>query len=149
MPTTNIVTTDWQTHQAELALIRTLVFMDEQQVPAADEWDGLDETAVHFLLRDQNHHPLGCARLLVEEKPDSAWFHIGRVAILKSLRGKGLGTALMRFIIQYCRELAPTNRIYLHAQCERRSFYEALGFIAEGDVFMDAGIPHISMYYRA
>lgn len=148
MPTANILITDWNTHREALSLIRTLVFMDEQQVPAADEWDGLDDTAIHFLLTENNHQPLGCARLLVEKKTSSTWFHIGRVAILKSSRGKGLGTALMRFVIQHCRDLAPANRIYLHAQCERRDFYQALGFIAEGEEFMDAGIPHISMYYR-
>ena len=121
--------------------------MEEQQVSAADEWDGLDESATHFLILDQNN-AIGCARLLTEEHKGSPCFHIGRVAVLKPWRGKGLGIALMRFIIRYCRKLAPGNRIYLHAQCERQGFYEALGFIAEGDMFMDAGIPHISMSYH-
>ena len=121
--------------------------MEEQQVSAADEWDGLDESATHFLILDQNN-AIGCARLLTEEHKGPPCFHIGRVAVLKPWRGKGLGIALMRFIIRYCRKLAPGNRIYLHAQCERQGFYETLGFIAEGDMFMDAGIPHISMSYH-
>jgi predicted GNAT family N-acyltransferase len=148
MSAMNILKTNWQTHQAALALIRTQVFTDEQQVPAADEWDGLDDTAIHFLVINSDNQPLGCARLLIEENTGATHFHIGRVAILKSWRGQGLGIALMRFVIKHCEELDPSNLIYLHAQCERQGFYESLGFIAEGEVFMDAGIPHISMFYR-
>jgi predicted GNAT family N-acyltransferase len=148
MPSTNILKTSWQIHRAALSSIRTQVFVDEQHVPIADEWDGLDDTATHFLVMDKNNQPLGCARLLIEEKSGSMQFHIGRVAIIKPSRGQGLGIALMHFIIDYCQELAPGNRIYLHAQCERQGFYKALGFSTEGDIFMDAGIPHISMFYR-
>lgn len=147
MSSTRVLKTDWKTHQTELSAIRIQVFVDEQQVPVADEWDGLDEAAIHYLVLDENRRPLGGARLLVEEKAGSTHLHIGRVAILKPWRGKGLGTALMRFVIEHCKELG-SHSIYLHAQCERQGFYENLGFVAEGDVFMDAGIPHIAMRYH-
>lgn len=137
---------NWQTHSADLVKIRTEVFMQEQQVSAADEWDGLDEHAVHFLVLSATSEPVGCARLLSEKSADPTLYHIGRVAILKPIRNQGIGHKLMQFIIAYCKQTAPENSIYLHAQTERRTFYETLGFIAEGDEFMDAGIPHISMY---
>lgn len=137
---------NWQTHSADLVKIRTEVFMQEQQVSAADEWDGLDEHAVHFFVLSATSEPVGCARLLSEKSADITLYHIGRVAILKPFRNQGIGHQLMQFIIAYCKQTAPENSIYLHAQTERRTFYETLGFIAEGDEFMDAGIPHISMY---
>lgn len=138
--------TSWQQDQADLIKIRTDVFMHEQQVCAADEWDGLDEQAVHFIAQSTTGAAVGCARLLLETSVDKNLFHIGRVAILKPFRNQGIGHQLVKFVIEYCRHKAPHNIIYLHAQTERRQFYEVLGFIAEGDEFMDAGIPHISMH---
>jgi predicted GNAT family N-acyltransferase len=149
MPTT-IIFTDWQTHQAELIKIRTEVFMREQQVSAADEWDALDTEAIHFLVLSENDEAIGCARLLTESRPDGDYiYHIGRVALLKAFRNQGIGHQLMTFIIEYCQRLAPNQGIYLHAQTARRAFYERLGFSAQGDEFMDAGIAHISMQLEA
>ncbi|QEI12883.1 GNAT family N-acetyltransferase [Cellvibrio japonicus] len=142
-----ILKTDWQTHSAELTRVRTLVFMEEQQVSAEDEWDGLDNSATHFLVTD-NQQTIGCARLLQEHHNGQTLFHIGRVAILKPRRGQGIGHQLMQVVINHCRQLSPTTPIYLHAQCERQHFYEVLGFEVEGDIFIDAGIPHISMRYK-
>lgn len=145
MPHT-ITPTSWQLHQADLTKIRTEVFMHEQQVSAADEWDGLDEQAIHFLVSSASGQAIGCARLLRETSGKQYLYHIGRVAILKSFRNQGIGYQLMQCVIAYCKKTAPGNNIYLNAQTERRHFYEALGFIAEGSEFMDAGIPHISMH---
>ena len=142
----SILLTDWQTHKADLMNIRTLVFMQEQGISAADEWDGLDEQALHFLALSTAGTAIGCARVLLESDEGKTRFHIGRVAILKPFRNKGIGHQLMRAIIAHCKQTTPLNQMYLHAQIERQHFYETLGFVAEGDVFMDAGIPHISMY---
>ncbi len=141
-----IILTCWQTHSTFLSEIRTRVFIEEQQVPIKDEWDGWDETATHFLIQ---HHDqaIGCARLLVEERDGKKYFHIGRVALLKAFRTRGLGHQMMQFILDYCRNIAPYP-IYLHAQTQRRAFYERLGFVAHGYEFMDAGIPHITMYWQ-
>lgn len=141
-----ITPTNWQTHAGDLIKIRTEVFMQEQQVSATDEWDGLDEQATHFLALSATDAPIGCARLLVEIEEGHTLYHIGRVAILKAFRNLGIGHHLMEVVIDHCKKTAPANRIYLHAQTERRHFYEILGFIAQGSEFMDAGIPHICMY---
>lgn len=140
-----ILPTNWQQHQAGLTKIRTDVFMHEQQVCAADEWDGLDEQATHFIALSAKGSPIGCARLLSETLAGNNLYHIGRVAILKPFRNQGIGRQLMQFVIAYCKQKSPHSTIYLHAQTERRHFYEALGFIAEGNEFMDAGMPHIRM----
>ncbi len=120
--------------------------MQEQQVSVADEWDGLDEQAIHFLALSAMGIPIGCARLLNETSGENNLYHIGRVAIIKPFRNQGIGHQLIQFVITYCKKNAPHNNIYLHAQTDRRHFYETLGFIAEGNEFMDAGIPHISMH---
>ena len=145
MPHT-ITPASWQLHQADLMQIRTEVFVQEQQISAADEWDGLDDGAIHFLVRSATGAPIGCARLLVEISGEQQLYHIGRVAIIKPFRDQGIGHQLMDVVITHCKETAPANSIYLHAQTERRHFYEMLGFVAQGNQFMDAGIPHISMY---
>ncbi len=141
----NIFKTDWHTHAAELTHIRTRVFMDEQQVSAADEWDGLDQGAIHFLIQDSRGEAVGCARLLEETDAEGPWFHIGRVAILEHLRNRGLGRQLMQCALDWCNAGNPSAGIYLHAQTRQQGFYQRLGFRVRGGVFMDAGIPHIRM----
>lgn len=143
-----IIITNWQHHKTELSNIRKQVFIEEQAVPEQDEWDDLDATAIHFLVQSNQGKALGCARLLTEPLPDSGYtYHIGRVALLQPFRNQGIGHQLMVFIIEYCQQHAPHQSIYLHAQTPRRVFYERLGFNAQGDEFMDAGIPHIHMLF--
>ena len=118
------------------SLIRRIVFIDEQQVPQEEEWDGLDTECLHFLAT-LNGEPVGTARLL----PDG---HIGRVAVLSSARGTGIGYQLMEAAIKAAREAGHPHAA-LSAQLHALAFYERLGFVAHGDVFMDAGIPHREM----
>jgi predicted GNAT family N-acyltransferase len=138
-----IISTDWQTHERSLRVIRERVFIQEQQVPVADEWDDKDESAIHFLVQNAHGDAIACARLLLENK---SLLHIGRVAVLAEYRHQDIGRQIMRNVIAYCQEQHPGLPIYLHAQIARQVFYEHLGFIAEGPVFMDAGIPHIEMW---
>jgi len=140
----SITTTNWQTHRESLRRIRDVVFIQEQQVPIADEWDDKDETATHFLVANPQGEATGCARLLIE----GTLLHIGRVAVLAEYRQQGVGQQLMQFVLAWCAQQQPAFKIYLHAQTSRIAFYERLGFVVHGDVFMDAGIPHIEMWYE-
>ncbi|MCE8019529.1 GNAT family N-acetyltransferase [Halomonas sp. MCCC 1A11036] len=116
--------------------IRRVVFIEEQRVPLEEEWDGRDDECRHFLaLRGDN--ALGTARLL----PDG---HIGRVAVLREARGLGIGAALMQTAIDTACRLGHAQ-VELAAQTHALAFYESLGFVAFGEVFMDAGIPHRNM----
>lgn len=127
---------DWQRLGPVAAEIRRRVFIDEQAVPEAEEWDGRDPDCVHFLAwRDKT--PVGTARLL----PDG---HIGRVAVLPEGRGLGIGLALMREVIRTARELGHAH-LELAAQVQALDFYGRLGFEAYGEIFLDAGIAHRSM----
>ena len=127
---------DWETLGTAASDIRRRVFIDEQNVPQEEEWDGLDPECQHFIamLDDQ---PVGTARLL----PDA---HIGRVAVLKGARGTGIGVLLMRAAIEAARH-AGHSQVALSSQVHALAFYERLGFVAHGDEFLDAGIPHREM----
>ena len=119
--------------------IRTVVFVEEQAVPLELEMDDYDAVATHFMLRD-GETPLGTARLL--DKHGLA--KIGRVAVLKEARGRGLGLVLMQAVIAEAKRRGFTESI-LDAQTYAIPFYARLGYVAEGEEFDDAGIPHFLM----
>lgn len=117
--------------------IRRVVFIEEQQVPQEEEWDGRDHDCRHFLAVDTAGQTLGTARLL----PDG---HIGRVAVLSEARGRGVGLALMEAVIASARHRGD-KKVMLAAQIQALAFYARQGFVAEDDTFMEAGIPHRNM----
>lgn len=127
----------WQEDQAALVTIRTQVFIMEQHVPEALEWDGEDAAALHLLAINSEGAPIGTARLLADG-------HIGRVAVLGAWRGQGVGTALMHHILNMAQRQGHSE-VFLDAQTAALEFYERLGFQGEGETFMDAGIPHRHM----
>lgn len=127
----------WPEHSAELLAIRRAVFVHEQGVPEALEVDGRDDGAWHLLARDAVGLPVGCVRVLADA-------HIGRLAVLRSTRGQGVGRTLLLAAVRLARRLGMGD-LYLHAQTRARGFYEAAGFIAQGDEFPEAGIAHVLM----
>lgn len=131
------ITTNWaQSHQA-LKQIRTSVFIEEQHVPVELEWDEFDEQSTHFLVIHDNS-PIATARL----KPDG---QIGRMAVLKNYRNKGVGTELLTAVLLQAKNNG-YSMVYLHAQKQAIDFYKQFDFIYNGTEFMDAGIAHRAMY---
>ncbi|WP_163558921.1 GNAT family N-acetyltransferase [Halomonas sp. NO4] len=126
----------WAELGAPASEIRRVVFIEEQQVPREEEWDGRDDACRHFLAR-LDGTPVGTARLL----PDA---HIGRVAVLAEARGRGIGVALMQAAIDAARRDGHPA-VELAAQTHALPFYERLGFQAFGGEFLDAGIAHRNM----
>lgn len=127
---------DWRRLGEQASEIRRRVFIEEQAVPQAEEWDGRDDECLHFLAR-LDGQPVGTARLL----PDG---HIGRVAVLAAGRGRGIGLALMQAAIEAARERGHAHA-ELAAQTHALAFYRRLGFEAYGPEFLDAGIAHRNM----
>ena len=121
--------------------IREMVFCHEQGVPAALEWDGQDGAATHFLLQ-RDGRTIATAR--TRPYGDSTW-KIERVAVLKPDRGTGAGREIMDAALAFLRRQPGPVRAYLHAQTEVAAFYARLGFVRQGDVFAEAGIPHVAM----
>ena len=118
--------------------LRRTVFIEEQGVSEADEIDNLDGECLHLLALD-GAVPVGSARIRI--KNDVA--KIGRVCVLKSHRGTGLGKALILRALEVSKGAAKTAK--LGAQLHAIGFYEALGFAAFGPVYDDAGIDHRDM----
>lgn len=120
--------------------LRRTVFIEEQNVPEADEMDDLDADAIHLLATDDADRPVATARLLVRDDIGK----IGRVCVLTDQRGTGLGAALMRAAIDALAARG-VRQVRLGSQTHAMGFYEKLGFVAEGPVYDDAGIPHRDM----
>jgi predicted GNAT family N-acyltransferase len=120
--------------------IRRKVFIEDQNVPEADEIDGLDGESDHYLLTLDNS-PVGTTRVrYVQGKAK-----IERVAILSAYQGKGLGKKLMQYILQEIKNNGKAKKAFLGAQTYAIPFYENLGFSVCSDEYMDAGIPHKDM----
>jgi len=131
---------NWREGRLALSAIRRQVFIHEQQVPEALEWDGLDDTAMHVLATDATGLAIGCARLLLEGK-------IGRMAVLPEWRGKGVGCALLQAVLATARQQGMAE-VRLSAQAYAIPFYQKHGFALCSDIYMDAGIPHRDMVLR-
>ncbi len=128
---------DWENSRVALLAVRHAVFVREQGVDASLELDEWDAVSRHFLAEDASGDPIGTARLLPGGR-------VGRVAVLDEWRRRGVGRALMLAVIAAARA-AEMKRLHLHAQVHSIPFYETLGFVAEGAVFEEAGIPHREM----
>lgn len=132
-----ICVVSWQDKAVALRDIRTAVFIYEQQVPEDLEWDEFDPVSLHVLALNPNDQPIGTARLL----PDG---HIGRMAVLKEWRGKGIGSAMLQRILEESSHRGMPKAM-LNAQMAAIKFYEKFGFQVSGEEFMEAGIPHVKM----
>ncbi len=126
----------WVEAQALICPIREAVFIEEQQVPVELEWDGLDEHCTH-LLALSGDAALATARMTTDGK-------IGRMAVLKAWRGRGIGSQLMTVVIAAARD-AQLARVELDAQLTAIPFYQRFGFEVTSVAFMDAGIAHQKM----
>jgi predicted GNAT family N-acyltransferase len=136
LPKFTIERCDWAAAQIPLSDIRRKVFIEEQAVPPALEWDGYDASAQHLLALDAHGQPIGCARILPG--------HIGRMAVLSHWRNQGVGAALLASAIDYAATLG-WPEVKLSAQTHAIAFYEKAGFIVCSEVYLDAGIPHRDM----
>jgi predicted GNAT family N-acyltransferase len=128
--------------RAELAALRTRVFVDEQGVPPEIEQDALDETAVHAVSRDATGRVVATGRLLLRE--DGGPATIGRMATDAPARGGGHGAALLAELHRQA-ALRGAGEVELHAQVSARGFYERAGYSAVGEEYEEAGIAHITM----
>lgn len=128
---------DYATHADQLHAVREAVFIREQNVPAELERDALDPLCRHALARDDAGHPIGAARLTPKHT-------LGRMAVLKEWRGRGVGDALLQTLLAEARAMR-WPELRLHAQVSAEHFYVRHGFVPEGGRFLEAGIEHQSM----
>ena len=126
----------WENARAQASAIRLAVFVEEQGVPREIEMDEIDAQCVHALAFEDGT-VVGTGRLL----PDG---HIGRMAILKPWRGRGIGSAILHSLIEAARRRGD-REVRLSAQVHAVEFYRAHGFAPEGEVYEEAGIAHQAM----
>lgn len=120
--------------------IRETVFIQEQGFQS--EFDEIDNTAVHFVLFDENEIPIATCRVFWNEKMDA--YTLGRLAVMKECRGRNIGSLIVKEVEKYVRETGGKD-IVLHAQCQVTDFYNKLGFTEFGDIEDEQGCPHIWM----
>jgi predicted GNAT family N-acyltransferase len=127
---------DWESARAEASRIRMEVFVLEQRVPAEIEMDERDAACLHALAYVDGK-AVGTGRLL----PDG---RIGRMAVLKASRALGVGGAILERLVEEARRRG-MREVRLAAQTHALAFYARHGFVAVGEVFQEAGIPHQEM----
>ncbi|MFZ5637213.1 MAG: GNAT family N-acetyltransferase [Pseudomonadota bacterium] len=136
-PAFRVEAIDYATGLDALRAVRETVFVQEQQVPIELEWDDLDPRCAHVLARDADGRPIGTGRLTPERT-------IGRMAVLRDWRGRGVGDALLEALIAEA-ERRQWPEVSLHAQVSAIGFYARHGFVPEGERYMEAGIEHRNM----
>lgn len=128
---------DYQVDLADLRRVREPVFVEEQHVPLAEEWDELDPVCQHVIARDSTHQPIGTGRLTPQHK-------IGRMAVLPEWRGRGVGEALLLALVDRAKAVG-LREVSLNAQVGALGFYQRFGFASYGERFEEAGIEHQAM----
>jgi len=130
----------WPADRDALARVRHEVFVNEQGVPQALEFDGLDPTALHWLATGSAGEPVATLRMLPSGQ-------IGRMAVCKPWRGHGIGSHLLDCALEAATRHG-WREVWLNAQNDRIGFYARHEFFVISDTFEDAGIPHRRMLHR-
>jgi predicted GNAT family N-acyltransferase len=120
--------------------IRREVFVDEQNCPPELEWEN-EDVSNHFLATADGM-PAGASRWRKTDKG----YKLERFAVLKPYRGKGIGQALVKTVLDDLP--ADAGYVYLHAQVDAVTLYQRFGFVKVGDQFEEAGIQHFTMEKR-
>jgi predicted GNAT family N-acyltransferase len=129
---------DYTADFASLRHVRETVFVDEQRVPRELEFDDRDPHCRHVLVFDGDL-AVGTGRLDLDYGGK-----IGRVAVLATHRRTGVGIAVMERLHSIAREARQTS-LWCNAQLTAVPFYEQLGYVRTGPVFVEAGIDHVRM----
>lgn len=137
MPDFTVLPIDFAIGAEDLRKVRETVFVREQSVPAALERDGSDPACRHVIARDATGAPIGAGRLTPDRR-------IGRMAVLREWRGRGVGDALLAALLEQARAWGWAE-VSLHAQVSAEGFYARHGFVPQGGRFMEAGIEHQAM----
>ena len=120
--------------------VRLRVFVQEQSVPIEEEVDDQDNEAVHAIA-ELKGIIVATGRLILQQFPI---VYIGRMAVDIDHRRHGIGGKLLIFLEDHARDIGG-NKVILHAQEYVKSFYVSHGYEEQGEVFMEANIPHVLM----
>ncbi len=136
--------------------VRLAVFVGEQAIAEADEWDAWDAVATHAVVHTRCGLPVATGRLMLNvasdhaqpgDVPEAGHARIGRMAVLRSARSAGLGERVLRALMAEAWAQG-MHTLHLNAQLSAQGFYIAAGFAPVGEVFDEVGIPHQAMVLR-
>lgn len=134
----------WQAAKA----IRRRVFIEEQDCPPEEEFDGHDAESRHLLGRASGGEAVAVARWrAVRLDGGTPAARLERFAVVPERRGNGYGRALVRRAIEEA-ERAGLPAQVVHAQAHLEDFYANFGFERRGEPFEEVGIPHVEMVRR-
>lgn len=119
--------------------VRMKVFVEEQNVPKEEEMDEFDETAIHFVGYEGGKAVAAGRVRFIDD-----FGKLERICVMKAYRGKHFGRALMEQMEETIRKHGH-HKATLNAQTHAETFYAQQGYETVSDVFMDAGIPHVTM----
>ena len=119
--------------------IRIRVFVEEQGFK--NEFDEVDSTATHIICYIDNT-AIATGRLFLDE--NSKEYHIGRIAVDKPYRGKGIGGKILNYAENLVKEMGGKT-LSLSAQERVSQFYEKQGYCKKGEPYLDEYCPHIFM----
>lgn len=128
---------NWERAQPIAGPIRFAAFVEEQGVDSGIELDDKDAQCIHAVAFDEAGKAIGTGRLL----PDG---HIGRMAVVKEWRRRGVGADILNALAEEARKRGD-KEVVLSAQLQAAEFYREQGFVAEGKVYQEAGILHQAM----
>ncbi|MFP4228040.1 MAG: GNAT family N-acetyltransferase [Salinivenus sp.] len=134
---------DWQAARR----IRKRVFIDEQDCPPDEEWDGHDATSRHVLGRVDGT-AVATARWRTVSHNEEIVAKLERFAVLPDARGQGYGSRLVEYVLADARR-AGFETFLVHAQAHLEGWYAEHGFESTGRMFEEVGIPHVEMIRRA
>ena len=130
-----LVLTDWQTSRERLEAIRRKVFILEQKIDEADEFDDADANSSHVLVFSEKRDAVGTGRIEPNGK-------IARLAVIAEYRGQGVGSAMLTRLVEEARKKG-FGQVFLHAQTHALKFYKKFCFVSDEEIFSEGGIPHV------
>jgi predicted GNAT family N-acyltransferase len=136
----NMKTEIYKGISAPAVSVREKVFVEEQGFK--NEFDDIDNIAVHIVMFDDNNEPIATCRIFDGEDPKGCI--LGRLAVIKEYRKNNIGRTMLEEAEKYARSVGKET-ISLHAQCRVKEFYRKSGFTEYGEIDYDEGCPHIWM----
>ena len=143
-PMVSVATGTWADLADTAHPLRRAVFVEEQGIAPEIEADAADAQALHAVATNRFGMPVGTGRAVLDGQGGA---RIGRMAVLASVRGAGVGAATLSALVEGCQRRGASN-ILLHAQRDAVQFYSRHGFVAKGQPFEEAGIEHQEMVLR-
>jgi len=143
-PMVSVATGTWADLANTAHPLRRAVFVEEQGIDPEIEADAADTQALHAVATNRFGMPVGTGRAVLDGQGGA---RIGRMAVLASVRGAGVGAATLSALVEGCQRRGASN-ILLHAQRDAVQFYSRHGFVPRGQPFEEAGIEHQEMVLR-